>query len=62
MNMAKEKNGGQVWMRNEELPKEEEIEMAYEEPQHEEARKEVPKHNEKRRNREARNPSNRKKM
>ena len=32
VNMAKEKNGGQMWMRKEELPREEEKEMAWDEP------------------------------
>ena len=49
VNMAKEKNGGQMWMRKELLPREEE-------------KKEVPKPNEKKKKSRGRNPSNRKKM
>ena len=56
VNMAKEKNGGQVWMRKEELPKEEEGEMAYEEPQHNGKKKAVPKPKEKKKKSRGKKP------
>ena len=56
VNMAKEKNGGQIWMRREESPREKEEEISWDQPQHEKDKKEVPMPNEKKKKSRSKKP------